>query len=83
MPQADASTRVSFANVVHGRDSLKRYFQNYMAKLGKLGLLSPDNFVETSDSILFEATVRTSEATQEYTMRSCSAMIRLRITLQD
>ena len=51
---------VSFANVVHGRDDLKLYFRAYMAKLGKLEIVSLDNFVETPDSILFEATVQTS-----------------------
>ena len=47
-------------NVVRGIDSLKQYFRTYMAKPGKLEVLSLGNFVETPESILFEATVRTS-----------------------
>ncbi|MBV8730965.1 MAG: hypothetical protein JO336_14255 [Acidobacteriia bacterium] len=51
---------VSFANVVRGHVGLKEYFRAYMTKLGKLEILSLDQFMETDDSIFFEATVRTA-----------------------
>jgi hypothetical protein len=44
--------------VVRGRDDLKRYFHGYIEALGHLELVSMDKFVETGDTILFEATVR-------------------------
>jgi hypothetical protein len=44
--------------VVRGREDLKRYFHGYIEALGQLELVSMDKFVETGDTILFEATVR-------------------------
>ena len=49
---------VSVAKVVRGRDALKEDFRAYLKMLGKLQILSLDVFVETEDTILFEATVR-------------------------
>ena len=57
---ANDAKLVSFQSIVRGREDLKRYFQSYVAKLGKLDVLSLDQFAETEDSILFEATVRTA-----------------------
>jgi len=56
----DDATLVSFQSIVRGREDLKRYFQSYVARLGGLEVISLDQFVETEDSILFEATVRTA-----------------------
>jgi SnoaL-like domain len=49
---------VSAAKVVRGRGALKEHFRAYLKMLGKLQILSLDVFVETEDTILFEATVR-------------------------
>ncbi len=42
---------------VRGRDELIAYFRGYLERLGHLGVLSTDAFVETGDAIFFEATV--------------------------
>jgi ketosteroid isomerase-like protein len=56
----DDAVLVSFARVIRGRDALQEYFRGYMQLLQRLEILSLDQFVETGDSILFEATVRTA-----------------------
>ncbi len=50
---------VSFDVTRRGRDELRSHFQDYLAHLGGLELLSTDNYTETDDAIFFEATVRT------------------------
>ena len=49
---------VSTTKVVRGHQNLKQHFRAYLAMLGKLGVTSLDAFIETEDSILFEASVR-------------------------
>lgn len=43
---------------VKGTEALLKHFTGYMAHLGSLKILSTDKFVETEDSIMFEATVQ-------------------------
>jgi hypothetical protein len=50
---------VTFEKVVRGRTALKDYFRGYRAGLGDIAVLSLDQFVETGDTVFFEATVRT------------------------
>jgi hypothetical protein len=48
---------VTFQGVVRGQEALKQHFRKYMNKLGRIAVLSLDQFVETEDSMFFEATV--------------------------
>ncbi|HEV8603536.1 MAG TPA: nuclear transport factor 2 family protein [Gaiellaceae bacterium] len=57
---ADDATFVTFGNVVRGREALKEMFRGYLESVGFLKVLSTDKFAETSDTILFEATVNSS-----------------------
>ncbi len=50
---------VGFEFTVRGRDQLLEHFKNYLGHLGKIKLLSTDNFAEIDDAIFFEATVET------------------------
>jgi hypothetical protein len=50
---------VSFDFVKQGHDDLRAHFKDYLAHLGKIELKSTDKFVETEESIFFEATVIT------------------------
>jgi hypothetical protein len=51
---------ISFAKVVQGHAALKEHFRAYLKMLGTVEVLSLDQFVETEDTIFFEATVRTA-----------------------
>lgn len=51
---------VSQAKVVKGRRDLKQHFRAYLAMLGNLEVKSLDPFIESDDSLLFEATVRSA-----------------------
>jgi hypothetical protein len=51
---------VSPTKVVYGAEALKEHFRAYITMLGKLEVLSLDAFAEAEDSLLFEATVRSS-----------------------
>lgn len=55
----DAELRTYDVHVV-GADALKTYFQGYIANLGYLKLISTDKYVESSDAIMFEATMETA-----------------------
>jgi hypothetical protein len=50
---------ISFDFVKQGHEELHAHFKDYLAHLGKIELKSTDKFVETEDSIFFEATVLT------------------------
>jgi len=54
------ATLVSFDNQITGNAALKEYFKGYLQMLGNLEVVSTDKFVETDDSLFFEATVNTS-----------------------
>ena len=43
---------------VSGHDALVKHFTGYLAHLGGIKLLSTEKFMETEDSIMFEATVK-------------------------
>jgi predicted SnoaL-like aldol condensation-catalyzing enzyme len=53
------ATLVSFDNQITGNAALKEYFTGYLKMLGNLEVLSTDRFVETDDSLFFQATVKT------------------------
>ena len=55
----DDATLVSFDTQVTGNAALKQYFRGYLQMLGTLDVLATDRFVETDDSVFFEATVKT------------------------
>jgi ketosteroid isomerase-like protein len=50
---------VSFDTTVRGHDALREHFKGYLGHLGKIKLLSTDQFAEIEDGIFFEATVET------------------------
>jgi hypothetical protein len=54
----DASL-VRFEGVVTGHPALKAFFKGYFEALGSLRVISTDKFIETEDSIFFEATAET------------------------
>ena len=56
----DDATLVSFDNQIKGNAALKEYFKGYLQMLGNLEVVSTDKFVETEDSLFFEATVNTN-----------------------
>ena len=51
---------IEFAKVVQGHAALKEHFRAYLKMLGTVEVLSFDQFVETEDTVFFEATVRTA-----------------------
>lgn len=51
---------IDHAPAVVGSEALKRFFEGYIAQLGYLKLLSTDKYVESDDSVMFEATVETA-----------------------
>ena len=51
---------IAFAKIVQGHAALKEHFRAYLKMLGTVEVLSLDQFVETEDTIFFEATVRTA-----------------------
>lgn len=56
----DDATLVSFDNHIHGNAALKEHFKGYLDMLGTLEVVSTDKFVETDDTIFFEATVNSN-----------------------
>jgi len=50
---------VGFEFTIRGQDQLREHFKNYLGHLGKIKLLSTDQFAEIDDAIFFEATVET------------------------
>lgn len=53
------ATLVGFEFTRRGSDELRAHFHDYLERLGRIELLSTDQFTETDDAIFFEATVRT------------------------
>jgi ketosteroid isomerase-like protein len=51
---------ISLDFVVHGRDALKAHFRDYLKRLGNLRVKSTDKFIETEDTMFFQAVVETS-----------------------
>ena len=56
----DDAELISFEGIVIGNLALKEYFAGYIGMLGTLEVLSTDHFVETEDTIFFDASVRTN-----------------------
>ncbi len=54
---------IGFDFQITGRVALRAHFENYFKKLGFIDVVSTDKFTETSDSIFFEATVKTQLGT--------------------
>ena len=59
----DDAVLISFDVTVKGREALREYFRTYLERLGTLTVRSTDQFVETEDSILLEATVTSNLGT--------------------
>ena len=53
----DDATLVSFDNQIHGGDAIAEYFRGYLDRMAGLTLRSTDKFVETEDTLFFEATI--------------------------
>lgn len=53
----DDATLVSFDTRIEGGDAIAEYFRGYLDRMTGLRLVSTDKFVETPDTILFEATL--------------------------
>jgi hypothetical protein len=51
---------LSFDNYIKGAPALIEYFKGYIANLGYIKLLSTDKYIESDDSLFFEATVETA-----------------------
>jgi hypothetical protein len=58
-PQAQL-LNIDHPPAVIGRAALKAHFAAYLATLGYLKVLSTDKYVESDDSLMFEATVETA-----------------------
>jgi hypothetical protein len=56
----DDALLVSFDNQIRGNAALKDYFRGYLQVLGTIEVLSTDRFVETDDTVFFEATMKTN-----------------------
>jgi hypothetical protein len=56
----DDALLVSFDNQIRGNAALKEYFRGYLQVLGTIEVLSTDRFVETDDTVFFEATMKTN-----------------------
>jgi ketosteroid isomerase-like protein len=59
----DDAVLISFDVTVKGREALRDYFRTYLERLGTLTVTSTDKFMETEDSIFFEATVTSNLGT--------------------
>ena len=53
----DDAVLVSFDNQIFGGDAIAEYFTGYLDRMAGLKLASTDRFVETDDTIFFEATI--------------------------
>lgn len=56
----DDAVLISTSGAVRGQAALKKHFRAYVTMLVKIEVLSLDSFIETHDSILLEATIRTA-----------------------
>ena len=53
----DDAVLVSFDNQIRGGDEIADYFRGYLERMVGLKVVSTDRFVETGDTIFFEATM--------------------------
>ena len=56
----DDAVMISFSKVVRGRQPLKEFFRGWLKMAGKMEVVSLDQFVETDNGVLYEATIRTA-----------------------
>jgi hypothetical protein len=49
---------IGFGLRVKGNEALIQHFTGYLAQLGSLKLISTDKFMQTEDTIMFEATIQ-------------------------
>jgi aerobic carbon-monoxide dehydrogenase small subunit len=56
----DSAVLTSPEFTMHGKDELKKHFRNYLKWVKIQEVLSTDKFVETDNTVLFEATVRSN-----------------------
>jgi hypothetical protein len=48
---------IGFDFIVRGHAAIRKHFEGYLERLGRLKLKSTDKFTETEDAIFFEATI--------------------------
>lgn len=53
----DDAVLISFDNQIVGNDAIAEYFDGYLDRMAGLKVASTDRFVETDDTIFFEATI--------------------------
>ena len=51
---------VGFNFIVKGQEALLEHFERYLENLGEMQHISTEKFVETEDTVFFEATIRVS-----------------------
>jgi hypothetical protein len=56
----DNAVIVSFDHVIRGKDALKAYFSQFFNSVTIERVVSTDNFVETEDTLMFQATVESN-----------------------
>jgi len=56
----DHAVLVSFDHIVRGKDELKAYFNQFLGSVTIERVISTDNFTETEDTLMFEATVESN-----------------------
>ena len=54
---------IGFDLNVIGTEALIKHFHEYLAQMGGINVLSTDKFMETGDTIMFEATVKVAAGT--------------------
>ena len=57
---ADDAEVVRFLGVARGKDEIRGYLTGYLAAHGRFDLVSVDQFAETSDSAMWQASVDTA-----------------------
>ena len=51
------ASMIGFDFIVKGHAAIRKHFEDYLKRLGRLKLKSTDKFTETEDAIFFEATI--------------------------
>ncbi len=56
----DNAVIVSFDHIVRGKEQIKAYFNQFLNSVTIERVISTDNFTETEDTVMFEATVESN-----------------------
>ena len=56
----DNAVIVSFDHIVRGKEQIKAYFKQFFNSVTIERVMSTDNFTETEDTVMFEATVESN-----------------------